>query len=149
MSSRRRRASLVFAAPLVFEGKDGIFSFFQSLNGVYFIPLLAIILFGFFNRTANGTSALITAVVGLLAMAIGTFYPGEWRDGIFVSGYHYMGVVFVSLLVLQAILGISMRRETPYFQKDAGLVDLTPWKPAPIVGAILIIVVLGIYISLA
>lgn len=137
------------AAPLVFEGKDGIFGFFQSLNGVYFIPLLAIILFGLFNKTANGTSALITAIVGLVVMAYGTFSPGEWRDAIFVSGYHFMGAVFVSLIILQAVLGSFMKRETAYVQQDAGLVDLTPWKPAPLVGGILIVVVLGLYFSLA
>ncbi len=137
------------AAPLVFDGKDGIFGFFQSLNGVYFVPLLAIILFGLFNRTANGTSAMITAIFGLAAMAVGTFAPGGWRDTVFVSGYHYMGAVFVSLLVLQSVLGCYMRRDSPYVQSDAGAVDLTPWKPAPVVGAALVVTVLAIYIILA
>jgi solute:Na+ symporter, SSS family len=137
------------AAPLIFEGRDGIFGFFQGLNGVYFIPLLAIILFGLFNRTASGTSALITASVGLFAMALGTFFPGEWVKGIFGSGYHFMGAVFVSLLLLQAILGSFMKRDTPYVQQDAGLVDLTPWKPAPVVGGALVVIVLTLYFCLA
>ena len=41
-----------------------------------------------------------------------------------------------------------MKRSTPYVQKDAAVVDLTPWKPAPIIGGVLIAVVLVIYISL-
>ncbi|MEL7265634.1 MAG: solute:sodium symporter family transporter, partial [Planctomycetota bacterium] len=36
----------VIAAPLIFYGREGVFDFFQTLNGVYFIPLAAIILVG-------------------------------------------------------------------------------------------------------
>lgn len=142
----------VFAAvgaPLIFMGRDGIFAYFQSLNGVYFIPLLAIILVGFFNRTANGTSALITAVVGLLIMIWGTFFDGGWTGEVFGSGFHFMGAVFAFLVLLQLGLGLAMRRETPYEQIDAGLVDLTPWKPARLVGSIMIVIVLALYIFLA
>lgn len=149
------------AAPLVFAGKDGIFGFFQSLNGVYFIPLLAIILFGIFNKTANGATALITAIVGLVAMAIGTFVTGQvkddlgkvvevgWRDSLFGSGYHYMGFVFVSLLILQFLLSLVFKRSEPYVQQNANVVDLTPWKPAPIVGGIMVVSVIVLYIILA
>lgn len=134
----------VIFAPLVFMNVDGIFGFFQKLNGVYFIPLLAIILFGMGNKTANGTSALITLITGLALMILGTFFVDF--GAMLGSGYHFMGVVFVVLLALQSLLGASMKRPEPYVQKDAGLVDLTPWKPAPFVGAALIFVVIGIYV---
>jgi SSS family solute:Na+ symporter len=139
------------AAPLVFMGRDGIFGFFQSLNGVYFIPLLAIILFGFANKVADGKSAIITAVIGLLAMAWGTFIGGDTVKATFGSNYNYMGVVFVGLLALQYVLSqfAGMRNTEPYVQQDAGVVDLTPWKPAPIVGGLLIVVVLSVYLLLA
>lgn len=151
------------AAPLVFMNQDGIFGYFQSLNGVYFIPLLAIILFGFANRTASGQSAVITAVVGLCVMLWGTFFDGTvkaapgveavdgWVSAIFGSGYHFMGAVFVGLLILQLILseGAGMKRSEAYVQQDAKAVDLTPWKPAPIVGGLLVLTVLGVYLALA
>ena len=138
------------AAPLVFMGREGIFGYFQALNGVYFIPLLAIILFGFANKTANGTSALITAAVGLAIMLWGTFLGGDTIKAVFGSGYHFMGAVFAGLIVLQLILWqLGMRRSEPYVQQDAKLVDLTPWKPAPIVGGALIVTVLGLYVWLA
>jgi SSS family solute:Na+ symporter len=138
------------AAPLVFMGQDGIFGFFQSLNGVYFIPLLAIILFGFVNKVASGKSAIITALVGLAIMAWGTFLGGDAVKATFGSGYHFMGVVFLGLLVLQFVLSqaLGMRNATPYVQQDAQAVDLTPWKHARLVGILLIVMVLSIYISL-
>jgi SSS family solute:Na+ symporter len=149
------------AAPTFFIGREELFSFFQSLNGIYFIPLLAIILVGMFNRTVDGRSAFITTVVGLVAMGAGTFFTGQvkdaagnvvepgWLTNIFGSGFHYMGAVFASLVVLQLVLGQSMKRATPYVQQDAKVVDLTPWKYAKPVGAVLFLSVIVIYLALA
>ncbi len=143
----------VVAAPNIFYGRDAIFGFFQTLNGVYFIPLLAIIMVGMFNKAANGTSAIITLVVGLLAMVVGTFFPGGengWLKFAFGSGFHFMGAVFVSLIVFQLLLAMNgMKRETPYVQQDAKLVDLTPWKPAPYVGGVLVLFAVGVYVYFA
>jgi SSS family solute:Na+ symporter len=61
-----------------------------------------------------------------------------------------MGAVFVFLIVLQLTLGAAgMNREKPYVQKDAKLVDLTPWKPAPYVGGAMILFVIAVYIYFA
>jgi SSS family solute:Na+ symporter len=144
----------VMAAPIFFHGRDGVFGFFQKLNGVYFIPLLAIIMVGMFNRWVDGRTASISLVVGLVLMSLGTFFSdfkltetaeAGWVASIFGSGYHYMGAVFVTLICLQGVLGQWMRRDQPYVQIDVQAVDLTPWKPAPYVGAVLIFFVLAIY----
>lgn len=137
------------SAPAIFMGIDGIFGYFQKLNGVYFVPLLGVILVGFFNRRVDGNSAFISILVGLVIMIVGTFFLEQPMIDFFGSGYHFMGAVFVFLVILQLLLGSRMRRSTPYVQQDSGKVDLTPWKPAPFVGAILVIVVLTIYIVLA
>ncbi len=145
----------VVMAPNIFYGREkGLFGLFQGFNSLYFIPLLAIIMIGFFNRNANGTSAIITVVTGLVLMLIGMFAGGDektgWLISTFKSGYHYAGAVFVLLVVLQIILGQTiMKRDVPFVQKDAKVVDLTPWKPAKIVGGALITLSLLIYIVFA
>jgi len=152
----------VFAAPLVFYGKDGLFHVFQELNGIYFIPILAIMLFGLFNRRADGMSALITILTGLCAMIIGTFFPGKpdtdaageivsggWKADIFQSGFHYMGAVFAGCLILQFLLGRTMKRPEIYVQRDAQAVDLTPWIHAKKVGAGLLVLVFVLYAAFA
>ncbi len=153
----------VVAAPNIFHGRDGVFGFFQKLNGVYFIPLLAIMMVGLFNRWADGRSALVTLLVGLIAMSVGTFFSGEvkhpetgavevtgWVVDVFQSPYHYMGCVFVVLVILQCVLGQQVfRRAAPYQSEDVRAVDLTPWPWAPFVGAVLVATVLGIYVYFA
>jgi solute:Na+ symporter, SSS family len=146
----------VIAAPLFFHGQDAaVFGFFQKLNGVYFIPLLAIMMVGLFNRWVDGRAALVALGAGLVLMALGTFFPDfklspasekGWLKTIFVSGYHYMGFVFILLILLQLFLSqLGMKRQEPYQQVDAKAVDLTAWSPAPYVGGGLIVLVLGIY----
>ncbi|MEM6979000.1 MAG: solute:sodium symporter family transporter [Planctomycetota bacterium] len=139
----------VVAAPLVFYGREGVFSFFQGLNGVYFIPLAAVILLGLFNRWADGRSALITILVGLVAMLIGTFGSGGsggWLEQTFGNAFHYMGAIFASLIVLQlGLAALGLRRDEAYHQVDVGAVDLTPWRAAPVVGGLLICLALGVY----
>ena len=113
------------------------------------VPGIAVV-----GRQTDGKSALITLLVGLGLMVIGTFFTGEnqeagttgWLKSWFISPYHYMGFVFLVLVVLQLALSQSgMKRASPYIQEDKGLVDLTPWKPAPYVGGALILLVLTIY----
>ena len=146
-------AFAVVSGPLIFHGQDRVFAFFQELNGVYFIPLLAIILFGMFNKWADERSALITLSVGVALMLVGAiFASGEdgWIKHTFGSAFHFMGAVFVLLLTLQGILGATgMKRNEPWIQQDVNAIDLTPWKPAPIVGGALVMFALCIYIYLA
>ena len=142
----------VFAAigaPLIFMGRDGIFGYFQKLNGVYFIPLLAVILVGIFNKKASGQSAVISILAGLAVMMWGTFWGGDTIGAVFGSGYHFMGAVFLVVVILQLVLGTKMKRSTPYVQQDAKVVDLTPWKHAKTVGISLIAIVLVIYLIFA
>lgn len=129
----------VIAAPLMFHNRDGVFGFFQKLNGVYFVPLLSVVLVGLFNRWVNGRAAFMAIVLGLVLMLVGTLGGGDPVDGwlirIFGSGYHFMGAVFLLLIVLQLGLGSTIwRRDEPFVQQDAKAVDLTPWKHAKFAG---------------
>ncbi len=142
----------VIAAPYFFHDREGVFGFFQKLNGVYFIPILAIMLVGLVNRNVDGMSALLTLGTGLVAMSLGTFLSGQteaepgWVIYNFKSSFHYMGAVFVGLVILQLTLGaVGLRRAEPYVQQDAGAVDLTPWKAAPFVGGLLIVFAIAVY----
>ncbi|MGE9267476.1 MAG: solute:sodium symporter family transporter [Verrucomicrobiales bacterium] len=136
-------------APLIFMGRDGIFNFFQNLNAIYFIPLLAIIMVGMFEKRADGRSAIITACVGLLIMLWGTFTGSAWVAATFGSAFHFMGLVFLLLVGLQLLLGTRMRLASPYVQRDAQVVDLTPWPHANKVGLGLVTAVIVVYLLLA
>ena len=50
---------------------------------------------------------------------------------------------------MQALGAAGLKRDEPYQQKDAGAVDLTPWKPAPYVGLALALFALTVYLVFA
>ena len=143
----------VIAAPFAFYGRAGVFSFFQGLNGVYFIPLAAITLVGLFNRWADGRSAMVTVLLGLVLMVLGTFFGGGdagWLNSGFGSPFHYMGAVFALLVTLQLSLAkLGFRRNTAYEQVDVKAVDLTPWRFAPLAGGLLCLLAASVYIFFA
>ncbi|MCA9069013.1 MAG: solute:sodium symporter family transporter, partial [Planctomycetaceae bacterium] len=70
-----------------------------------------------------------------------------WADQI--HGFHFLGVVLASLVLLMAIWGQVTPLAEPWQQQDSGDVDLTPWKPAKIYGLILVLIVLSLYIKFA
>ena len=143
----------VVAAPIIFYKREGVFDFFQSLNAIYFIPLLAIIMMGMFHRWVDQRSAVVTLISGLVLMVVGTFFSGGdngWLKTWFGSGFHYIGAVFVVLLILQASLSAAgFRRVEAYVQRDAKVVDLTPWRPAVWVGSLLVAFAATVYLVFA
>ena len=75
---------------------------------------------------------------------------GGWLQSTFGSGFHYMGAVFMTLILLQ--LGLAsggLRRAEAYQQQDAQAVDLTPWKLAPVVGGLLAAFALSLFVLFA
>ena len=63
--------------------------------------------------------------------------------------FHFLGIVFAYLVMLQLILGAIWPRETEFVQEDVGAVDMTPWRHAKLVGLIPVIAVFAIYIWFA
>ncbi|HED65302.1 MAG TPA: solute:sodium symporter family transporter [Planctomycetes bacterium] len=137
----------MLGAPLLMEQKS-IFEYLQQMNGIYFIPLFAVIVTGMVERRADARAANIALLFGLIAMALGSF---AWKDAIEQRMYffHFMGIVFLATVAAQLAFGRMWRRESPWVQEDSGEVDLAPWRFATPAAALLLVCVLAIYISFA
>ena len=59
--------------------------------------------------------------------------------------FHFLGAVFVTLLLIMLAVGKVAPRPEAFVQQDVKAVDMTPWKHARITGGILCIIVLIIY----
>ena len=53
------------------------------------------------------------------------------------------------LILLMLVIGVVAPRATAWVQRDSGEVDLTPWRWAMPAGLVMILLVLGIYITFA
>ncbi|MFV0445029.1 MAG: solute:sodium symporter family transporter [Planctomycetaceae bacterium] len=136
------------AAPML-AGQESIFSYLQKMNGLYFIPIFSVVLVGMLTRRVPAIAANVALIAGVAAISMGYFVPAVERLISGIHGFHFLGIVFVSLIALMLIIGAIRPRETAWVQEDVHAVDLTPWRFAKPVGLVLVVVVMSIYLSLA
>lgn len=63
--------------------------------------------------------------------------------------FHFLGVVFVGLILLMALFSKMSPLKTPWSHEHSGDVDLTPWKFAKPLGIGLAVVVVILYLAFA
>jgi SSS family solute:Na+ symporter len=138
----------MLAAPLL-AGTGSIFGYLQKMNGMYFIPLFAVVLTGLLHRRVPAVAAKTALALGLLLIGIGYFLPAaatwvkRWHE------FHFLGLVFVLLVAFMAGWAAVRPAPTAWVHRDVGAVDLTPWRHAGWVSALLLVLVLSIYAAFA
>ncbi|MEW4530407.1 solute:sodium symporter family transporter [Maioricimonas sp. JC845] len=135
-------------APLLAK-TESIFGYLQKMNGMYFIPIFAVVLIGMVTRRVPAIAAKLALIAGFSIIAIGYFVPPFDRVVASMHEFQFLGVVFAWLLTLMLIIGEIAPRETEFVQEDVGAVDMTPWKLAMPAGLILIAIVITIYVTFA
>ncbi|MEO8494325.1 MAG: solute:sodium symporter family transporter [Planctomycetota bacterium] len=135
-------------APLL-AGQDSIFGYLQKMNGLYFIPIFAVMLVGMITKRVPALAAKVGLVVGFAVIALGYFVPAFATYVTALHEFHFLGVVFVSLIALMLIIGQLAPRESAWEHKYSGDVELTPWPLAWPVGIGLVLFVLAIYLWFA
>jgi len=135
-------------APLL-AGQTSIFGYLQKMNGIYFIPIFAVVLVGMLTNRVPPLAAKLGLIVGFCVIPIGYFvYPFN-RIVASIHEFHFLGIVFAWLVIMMLAIGAAKPRETEFVQKDVRAVDMTPWPWAKPVGMLLIVAVFLIYISFA
>lgn len=135
-------------APLL-ANTSSIFGYLQKMNGMYFIPIFAVVFVGMTTKRVPSIAAKIALVVGFVIIAIGYFVSPFDTVVASIHEFHFLGIVFAWLLILMLVIGEVAPRESEFWQKDVGAVDMTPWRLAKPAGLALIGVVLTIYVIFA
>jgi len=128
---------------------SSIFAYLQKMNGIYFIPILAVVFVGTVSRRTPPLAAKAGLVVGILAIATGYFVPPFNRVVAAMQEFNFLGMVFSYLVVLMLVIGEVRPLSHPWEQQDVGALDMTPWPRARVVGAVLVGTVLLIYMTFA
>ncbi|MDQ0207431.1 solute:sodium symporter family transporter [Alkalicoccobacillus murimartini] len=126
-------------APLISFAPAGLFHIVQQFNGAYSMPLLAIIILGFYSRYATPFAAKVTFVFHLVVYTSTQLF----------TDIHYLYVFsvifFVDLLLIWGISRLQKSSKPFEFPKTEVKVDMTPWKHSKWVSALIIIVVILTY----
>lgn len=131
----------VIVAPLISFAPSGLYAFCQSFNGIYSMPLLVLILVGFFSKNVTAFGAKITIGLHIILYVL---------SKVLLSEIHYLYVFgilfFVDLFIIWLIGKIKPREQAFDFEKTFNKVDLTPWKNGKIIGVFVIITMIIMYL---
>jgi len=139
----------IFVAPLLVHA-GGIFNYLQTMNAIYFIPILAVVAVGMTTRKVPAPAAA-TALVGGVAIIAAVYFIPPLKVIIAKLGseYHFVALVLALLIAMMLIWGHILPRKTAYVPVDAGKTDMTKWKSAPYAALALLAIVAFIYIYFA
>jgi SSS family solute:Na+ symporter len=135
-------------APLLL-GQESIFSYLQKMNGLYFIPILAVVVVGMLTRRVPPIAAKAALLTGFVVIACGYFLPTAASIVTSMHDFHFLGLVFAYLVIMMLVIGEIWPLKDEWQQVDVKAVDMTPWVHARKAGLILVLLVLSIYIMFA
>ncbi len=140
-------AAIIIAPMLMKAGS--IFGYLQSMNGLTFIPLLAVVVVAMFSKKVPAAAANTVLICGIVLNALGYFVSPfkEWAAA--VGQFHFVAMVFALMVFAMLLWGVIAPMQHPFEDKDAKVTDLTPWKYLYPVSAVLLVVIALIYASFA
>ncbi len=144
-------ASLAMLIAPMLAGQASIFGYLQKMNGIYFIPIFAVVVVGLLNRKVPSFAGQMGLVVGIIIIASGYFYPPFARtlSSAGIHEFHFLGIVFALLVSLMLLVSIVSPRLEPWKMVYTKEVDLTPWQGAKKASLVLFILVIMIYAAFA
>ena len=136
------------SAPLLAR-TGSIFGYLQKMNGMYFIPIFAVVVVGMLSRRVPPLAAKVGLVAGFVIIAVGYFVPPFDAIVAAMHEFHFLGIVFAYLVLLMLIIGELAPLPEEWQQQDVQAVNMTPWPRARQAGTTLLVLVLLIYVTFA
>ncbi len=134
-------------APLIANAPKGLFGYLQEVNGCYSIPILTIIVVGYFTKYVPAIAAKIAILSGVILYSISQFILKPYVFGVddYPHFLHVMAILFVLNISVMLIIGKLAPRKEAYQQFYSHEVDITPWKYLKITSIGITVLVLTIY----
>ncbi len=129
-------------APFVAFAPEGLFQFIRRSTGFYNIPMITLVLVGFFTTRTSGLAARVSVLFYLAAYTLFVFVLGEP-----IHFIHIMGILFLMMVALLLTISFFKPRAYPYqMRQDRQTVDLTPWKFGPSFATLLLTLLVFVYL---
>ncbi|MBF0715092.1 solute:sodium symporter family transporter [Gemelliphila palaticanis] len=127
-------------APMIALFPQGLYQVVQEFNGIYNMPLLVLILAGFFAKRVSSLGAKVTFLTHIVLYGLSKFL---------LADIHFLYVLsalfFLDLFILLAFSKYGKTEEFDFDQYNSGL-DLNPWKYRHVVSIIVVVTVVATYL---
>ncbi|WP_105988971.1 solute:sodium symporter family transporter [Staphylococcus agnetis] len=130
---------VVILAPMISLFPQGLYAVVQEFNGVYNMPLLVLILVGFFAKQTSHQGAKVMFIFHIAMYAL---------SKVFLTDIHFLYILSVLFFIdLCIVLTFNKIKPTNVFDFNVNYakVDITPWKHRYLVGGLIILVVVLTY----
>ncbi|EFO0747459.1 SLC5 family protein [Escherichia coli] len=134
----------VLVAPWIANAPQGLYSWMKQLNGIYNVPLVTIIIMGFFFPRIPALAAKVAMGIGIISYITINY--------LVKFDFHFLYVLactFCINVVVMLVIGFIKPRATPFTFKDAFAVDMKPWKNVKIASIGILFAMIGVYAGLA
>ena len=144
----------MFGAPFL-NGQDTIFEYLQKMNGIYFIPIFAIVLVGMLHKRVPSQAANIALVLGLFVLILDLIVLPLCKlptlsEGVFkLHDHDFLGLVFVVLVAFMIAYTFFAPRAKAWELITQTPINMEPWRGAKLASLFLVITVIGIYLCFA
>ncbi|MBS4179513.1 solute:sodium symporter family transporter [Lederbergia citrea] len=132
-------ATAVIVAPFIIYAPSGLFYYLQEMNGFYSLPIIAMVMVGFFSKRVPKSAPKIAIVVHVILYALSKFILAE------INFLYVLTVLFPINILIMIVIGRLKPRETAYELYDSKVVDLKPWKHAKAFSILIIALMVGVY----
>ena len=133
----------ILFSPMVGDAPEGLYQLLQQLNGIFVIPIASVLITGFFIPWISAISARIAFFFGFGFYIMMTFILKV--DLHFV---HVWGIEFLLNVAIMMTISTIYPSGKSFLIKDAGIVEIKPWKYTVQLSIFLVIVTLAIYVGL-
>ncbi len=159
----------MLVAPLIANAPKGLFAWLQEANGCYSIPILTVVVIGFFTKRVPAIAAKVGVISGVVLYSISQFVikpkmiasalekakaSGVTDTSVLslieAEAYphflHVMAILFVLNISIMLVIGKLYPRKEAFIAQETKEVDITPWKYALLSGGIITVLVLSTYL---
>ncbi|WNN71804.1 solute:sodium symporter family transporter [Kluyvera cryocrescens] len=134
----------VLVAPWIANAPGGLYSWMKQLNGIYNVPLVTIIIMGFFFPRIPAIAAKVAMGLGIIS-----YITINYLVKFDLHFLYVLACTFCINVVVMLVIGIIKPRATPFKFQDAFAVDMAPYKHVKIVSVGILFAMIGVYSGLA
>ena len=118
------------------------------MNGLYFIPILSVMVMGLLSKRVPAWSANLALVMGFVLIALGYFVPALAEKVAQMHEFHF-GSCLCPFVGDHGFEPLIKPMDQPWEHHHSGDVDLMPWQWAKPMGIGLAVAVLLLYMAFA
>ncbi|MFU0790209.1 MAG: solute:sodium symporter family transporter [Virgibacillus proomii] len=129
----------VVIAPFIIFAPNGLYYFLQEMNGFYSLPILAMVVVGFFTKRVPALAAKTVVITHVLLYGLTRFIIPD------INFLYVLSILFPIDVLTMLVIGRWKPKETPYVMTTKDVVDLQPWKHVKKVSVIIFFFMVTVY----